>query len=145
MIEDLKINLYRTPLYSVYKKIKSGVEEVTNTKKYPKNNTWAFNAGNIFAGNPKWLFLYINKYRKDIDAYWLCDNLETVEGIRKLGYKAYQFSDKEAHRLEERTGVYVVEQVKESIPERMKNVKMLNLYHGVGCKSIERRVQTGFK
>ena len=31
---------------------------------------WIFNAGNAFDGNPKWLFMYIVNYRKDITPYW---------------------------------------------------------------------------
>lgn len=144
MSKDVKKKPGRIPALSMMKKMKSGTLEAEDLESFPKNNRWAFNAGKTFAGNPKYLFIYINKYRKDIDAYWLCDNEETVEYIRKLGYKAYTFVDGEAHRLETQTGVYVVEQVKENIPERMAEVKYLNLYHGVGCKSIERRVNTGF-
>lgn len=144
MSEDVKKKPGRIPTLSMMKKMKSGTLEAEDLESFPKNNRWAFNAGKTFAGNPKYLFIYINKYRKDIDAYWLCDKEETVEYIRKLGYKAYTFVDREAHRLETQTGVYVVEQVKENIPERMAEVKYLNLYHGVGCKSIERRAHTGF-
>ncbi len=144
MSKDVKKKLSRIPTLSVLKKMGTGTLEAEDLESFPKNNRWAFNAGRTFAGNPKYLFIYINKYRKDIDAYWLCDNEETVEYIRKLGYKAYTFVDGEAHRLEAQTGVYVVEQVKENIPERMAEVKYLNLYHGVGCKSIERRAHTGF-
>ena len=128
MSEDVKKKPGRIPTLSMMKKMKSGTLEAEDLESFPKNNRWAFNAGKTFAGNPKYLFIYINKYRKDIDAYWLCDKEETVEYIRKLGYKAYTFVDREAHRLETQTGVYVVEQVKENIPERMAEVKYLNLY-----------------
>ena len=105
---------------------------------------WAFNSGNTFTGNPKWLFIYINKYRKDIDAYWLCDNVETVDYVRSLGYKAYAFNAGGGIEVKNRAGVFVVEQVKEQIPKGMENAVLLNLYHGVGCKSIERKVDSGF-
>lgn len=103
-----------------------------------RKKVWAFNAGNTFTGNPKWLFIYINKYRKDIDAYWLCDNVETVDFVRSLGYKAYAFNAGGGIEVKNRAGVFVTEQVKEQIPKGMENAIMLNLYHGVGCKSIER-------
>lgn len=99
---------------------------------------WAFNAGDTFTGNPKWLFIYINKYRKDIDAYWLCDNVETVDYVRSLGYKAYAFNAGGGIEVKNRAGVFVTEQVKEQIPKGMENCILLNLYHGVGCKKIER-------
>ena len=105
---------------------------------------WAFNSGNTFTGNPKWLFIYINKYRKDIDAYWLCDNVETVDYVRSLGYKAYAFNAGGGIEVKNRAGVFVTEQVKEQIPSGMENAILLNLYHGVGCKSIERKVDSGF-
>ncbi len=106
---------------------------------------WLFNAGNLFAGNPKWLFVYINKYRKDIKAVWLCDEDETVEYINKLGYEARNFNSEMAHVYEPKAKVYVVEQVKETFPVRLnRNAVILNLFHGVGCKSIERKVDYGF-
>lgn len=108
------------------------------------NNIWIFNSGNIFNGNPKWLFVYINKYRKDIEAYWFCDDIKTVKYVKKLGYKAYSYRSKKGWNIQNKAGVFVVNQVKESIPMRMKDVKILNLWHGVGCKSIERKVDFGF-
>lgn len=102
---------------------------------------WIFNAGNTFTGNPKWMFIYVNKFRKDIKAYWLSDSKEVVREVRKLGYRAYTYQSKRAKKIEDKTGVFVVEMVKEHIPEHMKDVKILNLWHGVGCKSIERGVR----
>ncbi len=109
-----------------------------------EKKVWAFNAGNTFTGNPKWLFIYVNKYRKDIDAYWLCDNVETVDYVRSLGYKAYAFNAGGGIEVKNRAGVFVTEQVKEQIPKGMENAILLNLYHGVGCKTIERKVDSGF-
>ena len=106
---------------------------------------WLFNAGNLFAGNPKWLFIYINKYRKDIKAVWLCDDDETVEYINKLGYEAHNYNSDIAFAYEPKAMVYVVENVKESFPARLNpDAVILNLFHGVGCKSIERKVDYGF-
>ncbi len=106
---------------------------------------WLFNAGNLFAGNPKWLFVYINKYRKDIKAVWLCDEDETVEYINKLGYEAHNYHSEMAYAYEPKAKVYVVENVKEVFPARLNpDAVILNLFHGVGCKSIERKVNYGF-
>ncbi|MDO5520774.1 MAG: CDP-glycerol glycerophosphotransferase family protein [bacterium] len=118
--------------------------DVSSTFNKDSKYVWIFNAGNIFAGNPKWLFIYVNKYRKDIDAFWMCDNVETVEYVRSLGYKAYSFADPIKDKIYAKTQVYVVENVKESIPKGLEQATMLNLFHGVGCKSIERKVDFGF-
>ena len=47
-------------------------------KNKDKNKVWAFCSGhnsNDFRGNPKYLFIYVNKYCPDIEAYWLCSDL----------------------------------------------------------------------
>ena len=123
-------------------------QQTIKTKTQPISDlkhTWAFNSGDTFSGNPKWLFLYVCKYRKDIDAYWLCDNEKTIAKIRSLGFHAYSFHSREGKRKQRITGVFCVEQVKEQIPVDMpKSMLLLNLYHGVGCKSIEKYVNFGF-
>ena len=106
---------------------------------------WAFNAGNTFTGNPKWLFLYIIRHRPEIRPCWICDSRETVRFIRGLGYPACTYSSVRGILLQAGTDVYCVEQVKETIPAHMpKRVIMLNLYHGVGCKTVEKQVRYGF-
>lgn len=113
-----------------------------------KNKVWAFCSGNYsndFRGNPKWLFVYINKYRKDISAYWLCDNDEVIEQVRSLGFRAYKLGTLAAEQAIDRTGVLVSEQVKMSLPNGLENAKYLNLWHGVGgVKAVERSLTTGF-
>lgn len=110
----------------------------------PQKKIWVFNSGLNFSGNPKWLFIYINKYRPDIKAFWLCTEADTVSYINSLGYKAFLFSSKEGLNIATAAGVYVTEQCKEIIPPELQDCICLNLYHGVGCKSIERKVDYGF-
>lgn len=110
----------------------------------PQKKIWVFNSGLNFSGNPKWLFIYINKYRPDIKAFWLCTEEDTVNYINSLGYKAYLYSSKEGLNIATAAGVYVTEQCKEIIPPELRDCICLNLYHGVGCKSIERKVDYGF-
>ena len=121
-------------------------EEIIDITEEDKTLVWAFNAGqagNDFRGNPKYLFVYVNKYRKDITAYWLSGSEETTEYVRNLGYRAYTLDTLEADRAIEKTGVLVAEQVKIGIPKGMRHVKYLNLYHGVGAKDVERVLTTG--
>ena len=112
-----------------------------------KNKVWAFCSGqysNDFRGNPKFLFIYINKFRKDITAYWLCESYDTVKFVRKLGFKAYKIGTKQAEEAINLTGVLVTEQVKEYIPEGLENCKYVNLWHGVGgVKNVERSIEDG--
>lgn len=104
---------------------------------------WIFNATNDFVGNPKWLFIYVNKYRKDIDAYWMCDNVQVVNYVKSLGFNAELFHSKKAEKIKSMAGVFVVHQVKEHIPVKFENeVVILNLWHGVGIKPIERFVDS---
>ena len=104
---------------------------------------WIFNATNDFVGNPKWLFIYVNKYRKDIDAYWMCDNVHVVNYVKSLGFNAELFHSKKAEKIKSVAGVFVVHQVKEHIPVKFENeVVILNLWHGVGIKPIERFVDS---
>ncbi|MDO4383026.1 MAG: CDP-glycerol glycerophosphotransferase family protein [Eubacteriales bacterium] len=111
-----------------------------------RNKVWAFCAGQTsddFRGNPKYLFIYINKYRNDITAYWLCKSEETMEFVRNLGYKAYCEDTLEGQEALARTGVLVAEQAKNFLPAALKDAKYLNLYHGIGGKQVERDLTEG--
>lgn len=105
---------------------------------------WIFNSGTSFDGNPKWLFYYIINNRKDIMPYWFCYNTESMQYIRNLGFKAYLFDSKEAQDIGQRAGVYVVNQRKEVFQDFLEGITILNLWHGVGCKTVELKVTTGF-
>ena len=140
-LKSLILKTYKShkPIYIDHVKV--------NIKNKDKNKVWAFCAGqysNDFRGNPKYLFIYVNKYRKDIDSYWLCDDLDTIKFVRKLGYKAYRLGTKQAEIAINKTGVLVSEQVKQVIPEGLENAKYINLWHGVGgVKNVERSIKDG--
>ena len=107
-----------------------------------REHVWAFVAGHTsqdFRGNPKFLFVYVNRYRPDIKAYWLCSDEETIEQVRALGFAAYKLETPAAQYIINRTGVLIAEQVKTSIPEGFTNIKYINLWHGIGFKRIERK------
>ena len=105
---------------------------------------WVFNAGNDFSGNPKWLFMYIVNHHKEIQPVWLCYNKNNMKYVRQLGYKAYMYRSAAGKRVMRRAGVYVVNQMKEVFQPELKGVTILNLWHGVGCKAIEKKVIGGF-
>lgn len=123
-------------------KIKELNETIEQYGQKDREKVWAFIAGHTsqdFRGNPKYLFIYINKYRPDISAYWLCSNEDTLKQVHDSGFHALKLETPAAQYAINHTGVLVVEQVKFLMPEGFENVKYLNLWHGVGIKHIERK------
>lgn len=99
-------------------------------------NVWLFNSLD-FSGNPKWLFLYVLATRPDIEARWIADTEAKADHVRSLGYPATTYANQ---RVQAQAGVYVVNQVKERVPDALRGAVLLNLWHGVGVKQIERRM-----
>lgn len=107
-------------------------------------NLWIYNAGKSFSGNPKWMFMYMLKKHPEVKGVWLCYDRETRNYIRKLGYEAHLFRSLRGVSCMREAGVYVVNQVKEVIQPELAGITMLNLWHGVGCKTVEQKVDFGF-
>jgi CDP-glycerol glycerophosphotransferase (TagB/SpsB family)/FMN phosphatase YigB (HAD superfamily) len=120
------------------------METTTMSHDARNQKIWVFNAGLSFAGNPKWLFAYIQQHRPDIQAHWLCDDDRTVALVRRQGWSAHRYNAPIARVLMRQAGIYVVEQFKEHIHAEIQGATILNLWHGVGCKSIERKLGGGF-
>lgn len=110
----------------------------------PKERIWLFNSAGTFSGNVKYLFMYITKYRPDIFACYITGDENNFNYIKSLGYRVCMFKSKEGKALMERAGVYVNEQVKEHYPPELLHTKLLNLFHGVGLKAIERKWNRDF-
>ena len=111
-----------------------------------RDHVWAFISGQYsqdFRGNPKYMFVYLNKYRPDIKPYWVCSDPETIAQVRALGFHGYQLQTPAAQYIINRTGVLVAEQVKYSMPEGFHDIKYINLWHGVGFKHVERTLFQG--
>lgn len=107
-------------------------------------NLWIFNAGGSYAGNPKWMFEYIVRHHKEITPVWMCYEQATKKYVRNLGYRAELYASTAGREVMKQAGVYVVEMCKEIFQPELKGITVLNLWHGVGCKSIERKVNSGF-
>lgn len=105
---------------------------------------WIFNAGTSYAGNPKWMFEYIVRHHKEITPVWMCYETNTRNYVRKLGYQAELYRSASGKAVMKQAGVYVVEMCKEVFQPELEGITILNLWHGVGCKSIERKVTDGF-
>jgi Predicted hydrolase (HAD superfamily) len=104
---------------------------------------WVYNSGATFSGNPKYYFIYMNKYKKNVKSYWLCSDIKLVKEIRALGYKAYLFNSFKGKSIQKKAGVFVVNQAKNVFPKALKGCTILNLWHGVGCKTIEKKLEEG--
>lgn len=145
-VEKLKMNDVKKTNSNIAteKKQLEGLRELFVKNGSDKNKFWIFDAGARFLGNPKWMFIYINEYRKDITVCWLTDSKDTEQLVRKMGYYAFCYGTYEAESVKDMAGVFVVENVKESIPVGLENVKILNLFHGVGCKPIERNQKNSY-
>ena len=73
----------------------------------------------------------------------MCDDVNVVNHIRELGFNAELYSSEKAEKIKSVAGVFVVHQAKEHFPVKFKNeVVILNLWHGVGIKPIERFVDS---
>ena len=107
------------------------------------NNIWIFNAGTSFAGNPKWYFLWLEENHPEIEKWWFCYDTVTLKNVKKMGFKACLYTSKKAEEVGKNAGVYVVEQCKEVFQDYLHGIKVLNLWHGVGCKTIETCISEG--
>lgn len=92
-------------------------------------------------GNPKALFLYMNKYcTQTHECWWVADNDKDAEVIKKnTGIKnIISLRNKSVETLFSRCDVYVTENFRESYPVQLsETAKIFNTWHGVGLKHIE--------
>ena len=113
-------------------------------KEQCNKNLWIFNAGSSYAGNPKWMFEYIVRHHGEITPVWMCYETATKNYVKGLGYQAELYASPAGRSVMKEAGVYVVEMCKEVFQPELDGITVLNLWHGVGCKSIERKVNSGF-
>ena len=111
------------------------------TKQYKGNDVWLFNSGNEFTGNVKHLYLYILENRPDIRPFYIADTKELKEVISKAEGRAFKFNSIFGRFYSRIAKVYVTDQFKEKYPINRfrEDLINLNLWHGVGLKTIERR------
>lgn len=114
------------------------------TKKYKGKEVWIFNSGPNFSGNVKHLYLYVLENRKDIRPCYITENKKTSKSVKELGGRAYSLNSSLGMFFAMNASVYVTEQFKETYPIEIlkKDITLLNLWHGVGLKAIERRFKT---
>lgn len=74
----------------------------------------------------------------------MCYDKATMQYIRRLGFNAQLYKSENGKKIMRSAGVYVVDQMKEVFQPELAGITVLNLWHGVGCKSIERKVSLDF-
>lgn len=99
---------------------------------------WVFGA-NEWHANPKAIFLYMNKYKKETHKiYWVANTEHEAKKIQSIGYEAYNLNSSIGKLILSKADVYVTENFRESYPVEMnKDIIIFNTWHGVGLKHIE--------
>lgn len=109
----------------------------------PRNkNKWLVGNARGFNNNTKYFFIHAKEVLQMKNCYWICKNKKCRSEVRQLGYKAYH-----PWSL---TGLYHLLTAKVYIYDShisalnfwtSGRVKKVNLWHGVGIKNIEYKVQ----
>lgn len=90
-------------------------------------------------GNPKALMMYMAEHSaKTHEVWWVADSEQDATLVSSLGYHAVVSNSKKARGLFSNADVYITENFREKYPTEMNpDIKIINLWHGVGLKHIE--------
>lgn len=92
----------------------------------------------LFAGNPKYLFLWIALYRPDIHATWITGDRAVRNLLRKNGYRAHLRWTLGGIIAALRARVFISAHGIRSVNTRLSNGALfVSLWHGVGLKGIQ--------
>ena len=110
-----------------------------------RKNRYAFGSTKgAFNDNSKYLFIYCQTKRHDINSAWISINKETVRHIRELGFKAYFLLSPKGlyHALTSKYWIFNL--YSSDIMHCLSGTaKCVNLWHGVGLKKIEFNITSG--
>lgn len=110
-----------------------------------KKNKLAFGSfRNAFNDNSKYLFIYCQNERKDLNSAWLSLSKETVKKVRSLGLKAYYTLSFRGiwHALTSKYWFYNA-YTSDIMYAFSGGAFTVNLWHGVGLKKIEFNIDSG--
>lgn len=101
---------------------------------------WVFgsNLGNMFGDNPKYLYLYINQFKKEeIKPIWISSNKEVVKLLNKNGLETYYLYTWAGILNSLRAGVYIFDHISKDICFWLSGGALkINLFHGIPLKKI---------
>lgn len=107
----------------------------------PRSHTiWIFGAwyGERYSDNPKYLFEYVSKEKKDIKCYWITKNKNVVLSIRQQGFNAFHKNSLKGVWICLRASVVVVSHhaYSDTNAYLLGGAKIVQLYHGIPLKRI---------
>ena len=99
---------------------------------------WAFgHAGDVFAGNPRYLFLWLAIHRPDIRATWITGDAELRRRLRAAGYRAELRWSPAGALAALRARVFAFGHGLGNVNAPLAGgAFLLNLWHGVGLKAV---------
>lgn len=101
---------------------------------------WVFGStfGSRFADNPKYFYLYMNQYHKEIRAVWISHDEKIVKYLQKHKLPAYHYHSKEGMEICLRAGVYIYDNYSKDISFWLSGGALkVNLWHGIPLKKIQ--------
>lgn len=103
-----------------------------------RSNRWVFgHAGDIFAGNPKYLFLWVRLYRPDILATWITGSEVTHRLLAAHGLPVARRWSMKGIRAVLRAEVFAFSHDPADVNAPLsRGAFHLNLWHGVGVKAL---------
>lgn len=102
-------------------------------------NLWIFNAGNSFAGNPKWMFEYIIRHHKEIKPVWMCYNADTMNYVHKLGYEAELYRSSKGKDVMKKPVSMLSRCVKRYSSGTRWHYRFESVAHGVGWQEYRKK------
>ena len=99
---------------------------------------------NTFADNAKYLFIYCQKQRKDIDSAWLSLSVGTIQAVRSLGLTAYFTLSPKGLWYALTSKYWFYNSYSSDIMFGLSGGAIcVNLWHGVGLKRTEFNITSG--
>ncbi len=110
-----------------------------------KKKRWAFGSfRGAFNDNAKYLFIYANENKKDLDIAWISASGDTVQKVRELGFKAYRSTSIKGALFALTSKYWFFNSYTSDIMFCLSGgATCVNLWHGVGLKRIEFNTTSG--
>jgi len=108
---------------------------------HKEDNVWIFGAwyGEKYTDNSKYLFEYINRYHKEIEAIWVTDSNEVLRLVKKKGFTIYKKYSLKAikYGLKAKFSIFSHSNASDCMMFlNNKKTKLVQLWHGTPLKKI---------